>query len=173
MKKNKTLLGVALLIAVLVLGIGYALDTKDLQVGGDVTVATDDANFVVEFTHAEDDNATANDATIDASDAKLADFTVTSLTAVGDKAKATYTITNNSNVGINAEILEATATETSNGDYFAVTPTLKYSDDDKILEVGETATLEVLVELTKAPVDAAVTGTFTVDFTATPKAAAN
>ena len=173
MKKNKTLLGVALLIAVLMLGVGYALTSKELQVGGEVTVATDDANFVVEFTNAEDDNATANEATIYGTDAKLASFTVTSLKAVGQTAKATYTITNSSNVGINAEILTATATETANGEYFEVTPTLKYADEDKILAVGESATLEVLVTLTKAPVDAAVTGTFTVDFKATPKAAAN
>lgn len=167
MRKNKTLLGVALLIAVLMLGVGYALTAKDFKVDGEVTVATNDTNFVVEFTDHKsdktDDTTTASGTT--------ATFTVTSLKSVGNKATATYTITNNSNTGINAEILEATADELTNEEYFTVTPKLTYADGDKILQVGETATLTVEVELDKAPVDAAVTGTFTVNFTATPKAA--
>ena len=168
MRKNKTLLGVALLIAVLMLGVGYALTAKDFKVDGEVTVATDDTNFKVEFTAHQDDNADANTTTASGT---AATFTVTSLKSVGDKATATYTITNNSNVGINAEILTATAAKLTNGEYFTVTPKLTYADEDKILEVGETATLTVEVKLDKAPVDAAVTGTFTVNFTATPKAA--
>ena len=168
MKKNKTLLGVALLIAVLMLGIGYALSTTTLTVGGTVTVDPEQTNFVVKFTDAQDDNAAANEATI--GDGTNATFTVTSLTAVGDTAVATYTVKNNSNVGINAKIAAATVNkETANSEYY--TATAKFADGTDVLEVGESATLTVTVKLDKAPVDAAITGKFTVSFTATPEAA--
>ena len=169
MKKNKTLLGVALLIAVLMLGIGYALSTTTLKVGGTVTVDPEQTNFVVKFTAAEDNNADANEATI--GDGTNATFTVTSLKAVGDTAVATYTVTNNSAVGINAKIAAATVVkETENSEYY--TATAAFADGTDVLAKGESATLTVTVKLDKAPVDA-ITGKFTVSFTATPVTAAN
>ena len=39
-----------LVVAVLVLGVGYALTTIDLKVNGDITVSPDDSNFDVNFT---------------------------------------------------------------------------------------------------------------------------
>ena len=39
-----------LVVAVLVLGVGYALTTIDLKVNDDITVSPDDSNFDVNFT---------------------------------------------------------------------------------------------------------------------------
>ena len=86
-------------------------------------------------------------------------------------AVATYTVTNNSAVGINAKIAAASVTEeTANSEYY--TATAKFADGTDVLAKGETATLTVTVKLDKAPVDA-ITGKFTVSFTATPVTAAN
>ena len=50
MKKKKSFVALALVVAVLVLGVGYALTTIDLKVNGDITVSPDDSNFDVNFT---------------------------------------------------------------------------------------------------------------------------
>lgn len=39
-----------LVVAVLVLGVGYVLTTIDLKVNDDITVSPDDSNFDVNFT---------------------------------------------------------------------------------------------------------------------------
>lgn len=167
MKKNKTLLGVALLIAVLMLGIGYALNTKPLSLTGTATANPTDSNFIVEFSSASADNA--NDtAVIDADDATKATYTVTSLTSVGQTATATFKIKNLSNVGINADITEGTLSETDDGDYFEVTT--KLENNTGVVKDGE-ATYTVTVKLIKAPVTDAVTGEFSVGFTASAVAA--
>ena len=50
MKKKKSFVALALVVAVLVLGVGYALTTIDLKVNDDITVSPDDSNFDVNFT---------------------------------------------------------------------------------------------------------------------------
>ena len=52
MKKKKSFIALALVVAVLVLGVGYALTVIDLKVNGDITVSPDDSNFDVNFTNA-------------------------------------------------------------------------------------------------------------------------
>lgn len=167
MKKKKSFVALALVCAVLVLGIGYALTTIDLKVNGDITVSPDDSNFDVNFTAAsitttgsladQTDTATKGDG-------KTATLSVKSLKTVGEKVVAEYTITNNSKAGINAALSNPTATQTNDAakDYYTVTATLENND---AIAPNVTKKLTVTVELVKAPLDE-VTGAFEVAFKA-------
>lgn len=157
MKKKNTLLGVALLVAVLMLGIGYAIDAVDLTINGTATAQEGDASFVVKLTDAKVDTtqtdtskATANVATNGLS----ATMDVT-LTNVGDSQTATFTVTNDSLKGLGAKLTAANVTvtgaaETSN--YFTITHDVK---DAELASEGGTTTFTVTVTLDKAYVGTA------------------
>lgn len=167
MKKKKSFVALALVVAVLVLGVGYALTTIDLKVNGDITVSPDDSNFDVNFTDAKITTAGTLAGQTDAAtkvDGKTATLSVKSLKTVGEKVVAEYTITNNSKAGINATLTNPTATQTNDAakDYYTVTATLE--NNDAIAPNG-TKKLTVTVELVKAPLEE-VTGAFEVTFKA-------
>ena len=167
MKKKKSFVALALVVAVLVLGVGYALTTIDLKVNGDITVSPDDSNFDVNFTDASITTAgtlTGKTDTADKGNGKTATLSVKTLKTVGEKVVAEYTITNNSKAGINATLSNPTATQTDDDakDYYTVTATL--ADANPIAPNG-TKKLTVTVELVKAPLEE-VTGNFTVTFNA-------
>ena len=167
MKKKKSFVALALVVAVLVLGVGYALTTIDLKVNGDITVSPDDSNFDVNFTDAKITTAGTLAGQTDAAtkgDGKTATLSVKSLKTVGEKVVAEYTITNNSKAGINATLTNPTATKTNDAakDYYTVTATLE--NNDAIAPNG-TKKLTVTVELVKAPLEE-VTGAFEVTFKA-------
>ena len=99
MKKKKSFVALALVVAVLVLGVGYALTTIDLKVNGDITVSPDDSNFDVNFTDAKITTAGTLAGQTDAAtkgDGKTATLSVKTLKTVGEKVVVEYTITNNS-----------------------------------------------------------------------------
>lgn len=160
MNKKKTFVGVALLVAVLMLGVGYAAiaDVK-LNVTGNVTANPSDANFKVEFTGTPQ-KSTGVEASISETNKLEATIDVTGLTQAGDVATATYTIINNSE-DLTAN-LTASVIENSNDEYFKVTPTLASSSIAK----GVSTTLEVKVELIKTPVAGDETGTIKVQVNA-------
>lgn len=167
MKKKKSFIALALFVAVLVLGVGYALTTIDLKVNGDITVSPDDSNFDVNFTDAKITTTGSLAGQTDVAtkgDGKTATLSVKSLKTVGEKVVAEYTITNNSKAGINATLSNPTATQTTDAakDYYTVTVTL--ADTNPIAPNG-TKKLTVTVELVKAPLDE-VTGAFEVTFNA-------
>ena len=167
MKKKKSFVALALVVAVLVLGVGYALTTIELKVNGDITVSPDDSNFDVNFTDASittTGTLTGKTDTADKGNGKTATLSVKTLKTVGDKVVAEYTITNNSKAGINATLSNPTATQTDDTakDYYTVTATL--ADANPIAPNG-TKKLTVTVELVKAPLEE-VTGNFTVTFNA-------
>ena len=167
MKKKKSFIALALVVAVLVLGVGYALTTIDLKVNGDITVSPDDSNFDVNFTDASittTGTLTGKTDTADKGNGKTATLSVKTLKTVGEKVVAEYTITNNSKAGINATLSNPTATQTDDTakDYYTVTATL--ADANPIAPNG-TKKLTVTVELVKAPLEE-VTGNFTVTFNA-------
>lgn len=161
-KKNFTLLG--LVVAVLVLGIGYAISSIDLKVNGDVKISPDDSNFIVEFTNA---NVAGDKDTATIGDGKTATLHVETLKTVGDEVVATYTITNKSKAGLNATLTNPTVNYTADDakGYYEVTAVL--ADTNAIAPNG-TETLTVTVKLVKAPFTE-VTGNFEVAFQATPQ----
>ena len=167
MKKKKSFVALALVVAVLVLGVGYALTTIELKVNGDITVSPDDSNFDVNFTDAKittTGTLTGKTDTADKGNGKTATLSVKSLKTVGEKVVAEYTITNNSKAGINATLSNPTATQTDDAakGYYKVTATLV---DTNPIAPNETKKLTVTVELVKAPLEE-VTGNFTVTFNA-------
>ncbi|MBS5806129.1 MAG: hypothetical protein KIC90_03035 [Firmicutes bacterium] len=167
MKKKKSFVALALVVAVLVLGVGYALTTIELKVNGDITVSPDDSNFDVNFTDASITTAgtlTGKTDVADKGNGKTATLSVKTLKTVGEKVIAEYTITNNSKAGINATLTNPVATQTNDDakDYYTVTAEL--ADTNSIAPNG-TKKLTVTVELVKAPLDE-VTGNFTVTFNA-------
>lgn len=165
MKKKKSFITLAIVAAVLLLGVGYALNAIDLTVNGDITISPDDSNFVVEFTDA---TVTGTGNTADKGDGKTATLHVESLKTVGDTLTATYTITNSSKAGLNADITTPTvqyATDTANG-FYEVTSAL---ENTTAIAPAGTKKMTVTVKLVKAPTEE-VTGNFTISFKANPVA---
>lgn len=163
MKKKNTFLGVALLIAVLVLGVGYAATTQVLRVTGTATGVESAANFNVVFSAAQagdafGDSATGVVASIDtASDSTSRTAAVSvELGEVGSMGAATFTVANQSADGIAAKFdSKNIKVQTADGndytsDYFTVTT--NFADGELTLQPGDETTFTVYVELTKAVV---------------------
>ncbi len=173
------MLGMALIIVVLMLGIGYAaLTTTNLFVTGNVNVTKNDNNFKVSYDR--DKVPTVSDsakATAAYTDEKNATLSVTGLVVKGDKVTATYTIHNESTDLLanlakeNITVTDAnTAETTDNGlddtQYFQVTSEIGASQ----IGAGESTTVTVTVELLKTPIQN-VGVTINVPFTATAEEA--
>ena len=157
MKKRVGILGI--LIAILILGIGYAaISDIVLKVNGTGSITATDANFDVKFTGTP---TTSGDGTISAtieSDLQ-ARLTVTGLTKKDDEATAVYTILNNS-PELTANLV-ASLEENTNSTYFDVTYTLGASS----IAAGNTTTLTVKVKAKETPITDQTT-TLEVDVTA-------
>ena len=167
MKKRTSI--IAILIAILLLGVGYAVvNNRTLTVNGAATVTADDSNFVVKF----DQQSTF---TVDATGAPagtvanatrtsdlVAAFSVTGLTQQGDEVVFTYPIVNESET-LGASLASPTVTFTNTGanEYFNVTATLS---SNALAANGGTANLVVTVTVTKTPItaDESTSGTVTV-----------
>lgn len=163
-KDTKKIVGVVLVVAILLVAIGYAaIGTKTLTINGSATASTNDSNFVVKFTGTPTTGgAGTTTASISTTEPLKGTMTVTGLNAKGNKATATFTVSNTS-ADLSAG-LTAKAT-VSNTEYFKVTPTIASATVAK----GGTTTVTVTVELIKTPIDGDKTGTVTVTLTATPK----
>ena len=168
MRKKNTLIGMGLLIAVLVLGVGYAFNAIELTIGGAVNVTPNDENFKVIFSNAVaasgSDTATITDSN---STSITGNIEINSLTSVGQSTTVTYTVKNNSNAGIKAVIAPPVITKTSSGEYFEVTTDWSTTADTEIPSVnGNTKDLVITVTLVKAPVDETIEGNFSISLTA-------
>ena len=101
MKKRRTLIITALLIAALALGIGYAALSRELVIGSEANLAPDENDFDIVFTEAKilDEYAAFGSASLtgDPNNATTAHYTLTGLSAKGDKAVMTFKIKNRTN----------------------------------------------------------------------------
>ena len=163
--KKALQIGLFVLIAIVVLGVGYAaISAVNLIINGNATARVDQNNFKVHFTGAQaisGSTGASGTSTIDSQDDTKATFDVTGLTKVGDYAEAVYTVRNDSN-GIGAEItLNLTS---SNTEYFKVTETIL----DNKLQAGEETTAKVRVEMIKTPITDSVSTYITATLTASP-----
>lgn len=168
MKKKKTFLGVALLVAVLMLGIGYAVVSNvGLNITGTATADTSDANFVVKF---DKDTAitTAGTGTITGTITgdQAATLNITGLTAKNQTASATFTVKNASpDLTANLSVLTEEITETGDDTgYFAIDAEF----DESSITAGNSTTVTVTVTMLKTPVDGTKTGTIKVQLQAAP-----
>ena len=161
MNRNiKAIVGLVLLVAVLLVAVGYAAITAtQLTINGTANATTKQENFTVEFTG----TPTVSDA--DKVEAKLvaqkplnAIMNVSKLTAKGDTATATYTIANTS------ADLSATTSNT-NDEYFKITQNIAKAT----VAAGDTTTITVTVELIKTPITQDEETTIGVAITAEPQ----
>lgn len=176
-KKKNTLLAVGLLVAVIGLGIGYAISTQSLTVEGTATAQESASSFNVKFKEASPTTAeTTEDADggiltsveADVAGDKKATMAVT-LTNLNDSVTATFTIENASQSGLGAKVTadnvkvyaHGTTTEYSS-EYFEVTPAVTTTTIPSV--TGNTMTFDVTVTLKKAYVGTADSDSVTEQF---------
>lgn len=168
MKNRKTVIVAFLLVAAMLLGVGYAELNDTLTIAGNATVT----QTVAEEVFAEDiyfksgspnTTVTGFSASVDGTDNDKGTITIVdgALKSTGDTLSATFVITN-------AGDLDATVgvpTITNNNEtYFTVTT--NWGAAAKDLAAGDDISVVVTVELVKTPV-ADQSATFGISFTAT------
>ena len=166
-KANNKLIGGIVLIAIILVAIGYAAITNvELNINGTAKSKAEQENFVVELIgepQTSGDGTTT--ATIEENDKTQGTMEVSGLSAKGETAVATYTVKNKSE-DLSAD-LTAEATST-NDEYFEV----KCSLDKTTLKAQEETTMTVKVKLLKTPIDETkedLTTSIRVDIDAEPK----
>ena len=170
MKNRKTVVVAFLLTAVMLLGVGYAALTDVLDINGTADVSKEKAeaefNNDVYFTAAVPlDEENGDVASIVATDPDMANFTVASLSSVGDTAKFKFTIINEGNVGLDAIVTPTLAADgNSNPEFFKITS--DWQGQAKELKAGESIEYIITVELIKTP-EETIHGSFHIELTAT------
>ena len=152
-KNTKIVLGVVLVLAILLVAVGYAaIQTVNLKIESSSAQATpNQSNFTVKFTGTPTTGGVGTTtATLDETDELKASMNVTGLTAKGDTATATFEIENTS-ADLSAALSVVDPVENSNSEYFDVT----YNIADPVIGVNETTattTITVTVKLIKTPI---------------------
>jgi len=151
MKNKKSLLWVALVVCVLILGVGYAVvSSVGLDITGSAKVA--DSTLKVAF-NGETSVSDSGKVVAEAEDDTLtASITVTGLSKVGDSVTATYTI-KNEETDLDASYIvdPEKGIENDQEDYFTVTTDV--DDVAKTISANGTNTVTVTVTLKAIPVD--------------------
>ena len=145
--KNKRVFQTCLfvLIAIVVLGIGYAsISAINLIINGNATASVDQNNFKVYFVTSNITTGTGT-ASIDENDNTIAYFDMFGLTKKGDYAIATYVVRNDSN-SVNADL--SLIVNTNNNEYFKVSEQI---EKDFIMP-GEETLVTLKVEMIKTPI---------------------
>lgn len=104
MKKRRIIILAFMLIAVMVVGVGFAAYSTTLAINGTTSVSAAALEFTedVQFTSVTSSNEAFGRATI--GDGQSATFTVDGMTAYNDRVQFTYTIKNNSTYDVDIEI---------------------------------------------------------------------
>ena len=171
MKQNKKGLSIVLfaLIAVIVLGVGYAaIEAINLTINGNATATPQQSNFVVKFKNESGDTTSTNATNISVSDLS-ASFDTTGLTKAGDKSIVTYTV-KNSSPDLKADITLSCDPQTGyNSEYFN-SPVCKFGNGTKsiTLEAGGITTVTVEVEVAKTPIETNQTTQVVANLVASP-----
>lgn len=171
MTSTRKIIAAIVIVAVLMLGIGYAAITNiTLDIQGNATAVGNQANFVVGFTGTPTTKITTAvtptgvtpeaSATIDGNDETQATINVTNLTAKGDTVVAIYTV-KNSSADLAAEL--STSTTSTNTDYTVISKL-----DKNYIKPNEVATVTVTIVLDKTPINANITEAIGVKVEAKP-----
>ena len=168
MKNKKTILGLVLLIAILLLGVGYAsISGLTLKIGGTAGATGNTDNFIVKFTEANaGDKCTKAEISATDTNSRTATMEVSGLATEGDTATATFTVKNESpdvNAVLKVDAKEMTGTDAS---YFTVDATI--ADNGTSMAPNDTRTVTVTVKLNKTVVEDK-TATINVTLSATPE----
>ncbi len=167
MKNRKIVVVAFLLIAMLLLGVGYAALTTTLTIIGNAHIDMDQAgtNFDerVYFSVAEAVSSTGTGSTPDVAGGVGGDdgtFTANRLATKGETSTFLFTIQNDSNVPAAISISEQTNTNET-----AFKVTYSYSIDDKVIPSGGSMDITVVVEVIDA-ITVDTSGTFTIVYSA-------
>lgn len=168
-KTNKILVGVIVLLAVLLVAVGYAaISAVNLNITGDITATPSDENFKVKFTGTPTQVAGSKGTVTPSITGDLAArMDVSGLTAAGDTASATFDIVNDS-PDLSA-LLSVESETASNTTYFKVTHSFDKTEITKKGSANDTAKITVTVELIKTPVEDNVSATIDVKIKADPQ----
>ena len=148
MKKSLTI-GAILVIAILLVAVGYAAVTStQLNITGTAKANVNTDNFVIKFTGV-DNVSDADKVTASVASDLAATMNVTGLTAKNDSVSATFTIQNLSE-DLSAELSIKSKT-ISNTEYFAIAT--EFTNSKSTLKHGESTTVKVTVTLVKTPID--------------------
>ena len=172
MKNRKFVVVAFVVLAAMLLGVGYAALTDTLTIIGNANVDLAGANQVfderVYFSDAQVVKGIAGKDVVSFS-ADDATYTVHGLATIADEAVFTFTITNDSNLDalISVEPTKLSGVENpSNSNPDAFTVSYNYPDGMLIAKNGGTINVEVTVKLAK-PIDVATSATFGLELIAT------
>ena len=164
MKNRKKMITTALIVLVLLLGVGYAtVSSVSLNINGTAKAGSKELQVFYDGTN----SGTSAKVTAISSPVKTreATFTVESMT-LDETVTMTFEV-KNYETDVNATLAAPSVTQNTNGEYFQVTT----SCDKTTLNAGDTATITVNVKLIKTPVtDEAGSTTVTVAMAASPVA---
>ena len=166
MKNRRNVVIAFMIVAVMLLGIGYAAlsDTLDITGSADVNQSAAEEAFNEDiYFSAAVANETGNTASVNADNNDKASFTAATLKGKGDKVTFTFTIANDGDVA--AEVtpkLNATLGNT-NPEYFSITS--DWGGAAKTLAAHSSITYTVTVELLKTPTET-ISGSFLIELVA-------
>ena len=164
MKNRKKMITTALIVLVLLLGVGYAtVSSVSLNINGTSKAETKELQVFYDGTNSgTSDKVTAISSPVNT---RAATFTVENMT-LNETVTMTFEV-KNYETDVNATLAAPSVTQNTNRDYFQVTT----SCDKTTLNAGDTATITVNVKLIKTPVtDEAGSTTVTVAMAASPVA---
>ena len=163
MKNRKTVVVAFLLVAVMLLGIGYAALTDVLDITGSADInqsAAEEAfNEDIYFSGAVANEA-GNTASVNADNNDKASFTANTLKGKGDQATFTYTIKNDGD--LDASITPAISSNT-NPAYFEISS--DWAGATKTLAAGASITYTVTIKLIETPTET-ISGSCIIELTA-------
>lgn len=166
MKNRKTVVVAFLLVAVMLLGVGYAALTDVLDITGSADVnqsaAEDSFNEDIFFSAAVA-NETGNTASVNTDNNDKASFTVNTLKGKGDKATFTFTIENKGDLDATVKPTLNADVGNTNKEYFSIAS--DWNGQEQALAAGDKLTYTVTVELLKTPTES-ISGSFLIELTA-------
>lgn len=168
MKKKRTFTILTVLLAVLLLGVGYAATIDDilLNITGSATASPSTDQYIVKFVEDSAQDITTNKpshitVTPEVTGDLSGTITVTGMKAKDESVTVQYTIANES-ADLSATL--SVAVGTGKSDKFTITPVLGTT----VLEKGGTTTLTVTITLNETPISADLTTSVPVTVTAVP-----
>ena len=166
MKNRRNVVVAFLVVAVMLLGIGYAAltDTLDITGSADVNQSAAEEAFNEDiYFSAAVANDEGNTASVNADNNDKASFTAATLKGKGDKVSFTFTIKNNGDVDANVTPKLNVTLGNTNPEYFSIVS--DWNGASKTLAAHSEITYTLTVELLKTPTET-ISGSFLVELTA-------
>ena len=166
MKNRRNVVVAFMLVAVMLLGVGYAALTDTLDINGTVDVnqsAAEEAFNEDIFFSAAVANEAGNTASVNADNNDKASFTINTFKGKDDVATFTFTIKNNGDVDANVTPKLNASLGNTNPEYFSIES--DWDGATKTLAAGGEITYTLTVTMLKTPTET-ISGSFLVELVA-------